>query len=77
MNFVLDGFFFLLKKGEHLFALGEKLFQEDDRIKVEQIGNGVELTIRQAVEEDGGEYSCQTSSKNNIELVHEVQIRGD
>merc|ERR1711913_81300 len=47
------------RKGGKVLAIGDTLFKLDDRIKVEQNRNGSELTIRQAVEDDGGEYSCQ------------------
>ena len=39
--------------------------------------NGNRLTIRLAEEDDAGEYLCQVTAAETIELVHDVQIRGD
>ena len=51
--------------------------KDDDRIEVEKIPNGNKLSVRLAGKDDAGEYLCQVTAKETIELVHDVQIRGD
>jgi PDZ domain-containing secreted protein len=67
------------KKGNTIIAINDKLFEndEDDRIELEKVPNGNKLSIRLAEEEDAGEYICQVTAAETIELVHDVQIRGD
>ena len=50
---------------------------DDDRIVVEKVPNGNILSIRLAEEDDAGAYTCQVSAAETIELVHNVEIRGD
>ena len=66
------------KKGNKIIAISIRLFaEEDNRTKLEKIENGNKLTIRLAGEDDAGEYLCQVTAAEIIELVHDVQIRGD
>lgn len=73
----LDNLIMMWKKGNKIIAIGDKLFEpeEDDRTKLEKIVNGNKLTIRLAEEDDAGEYLCQVTAAETIELVHDVQIR--
>jgi len=73
----LDNLIMMWKKGNKIIAMGDKLYEpdEDDRIKLEKIENGNKLTIRLAGEDDAGEYLCQVTATEIIELVHDVQIR--
>ena len=50
---------------------------DDDRIVVEKVPNGNILSIRLAEEDDAGAYTCHVSAAETIELVHNVEIRGD
>jgi len=73
----LDNLIIMWKKGNKIIAINDKLFEidEDDRTQVEKIPNGNKLTIRLAEEDDAGEYLCQVTAAETIELVHDVQIR--
>eukprot|EP00090_Calanus_glacialis_P003066 TRINITY_DN12217_c0_g1_i1.p1 TRINITY_DN12217_c0_g1~~TRINITY_DN12217_c0_g1_i1.p1 ORF type:complete len:608 (-),score=110.53 TRINITY_DN12217_c0_g1_i1:469-2292(-) len=73
----LDNLIIMWKKGNKIIAINDKLFEkdEDDRTKVEKVPNGNRLTIRLAEEDDAGEYLCQVTAAETIELVHDVQIR--
>ena len=66
------------KKGNKIIAIDDKLFEpdEDDRTKLEKVENGNKLTIKLAGEDDAGEYLCQVTAAETIELVHDVKIRG-
>ena len=50
---------------------------EDGRTKVEANSNGNLLVISLAEAEDGGEYTCQLSALNTVELKHTVRVRGE
>ena len=67
------------KKGNNILAINDKLFEndKDGRMKLEKVLNGNKLSIRLAEEDDGGEYICQVTAVETIELVHNVQIRGE
>jgi len=73
----LDNLIIMWKKGNKIIAIGDKLFEpdEDDRTKLEEVENGNRLTIRLAGEDDAGEYLCQVTAAETIELVHDVKIR--
>jgi len=71
----LDNLIIMWKKGTEIIALNDKLFENDDRIKVEKVHNGNLLSIILAEEDDAGEYLCHVSAAETIELVHNVEIR--
>ena len=67
------------KKGNKIIAISDKLYdkRDEERIVIEKVPNGNILSIRLAEEDDAGEYLCQVTAAETIELVHDVQIRGD
>jgi len=72
----LDNLIILWKKGNKIIVLNGRLYEDDDdRIVVEKVPNGNILSIRLAEEDDAGEYTCQVSAAETIELVHNVEIR--
>jgi len=73
----LDNLIIMWKKGNKIIAIDDKLFEpdEDDRTKLEKVENGNKLTIKLAGEDDAGEYLCQVTAAETIELVHDVKIR--
>lgn len=72
-----DGFVLLWKKGKDIVAVGSQLIDKaDTRVKLEETDNGNTLVISLAEPSDAGEYSCQLSATNMLELRHSVRIRG-
>jgi len=72
----LDNLIIMWKKGSKVISLNNKVFENDDeRIKVMKVPNGNELTIRLAEADDAGEYICQVTAVETIELVYNVEIR--
>jgi len=76
----IDNFVILWKKktaaGKTILTVGDTVTgSEDGRTKVEANSNGNLLVISLAEAEDGGEYTCQLSALNTVELKHTVRVR--
>jgi len=73
----LDNLIMMWKKGNKIIAISDKLYdkRDEERIVIEKVPNGNILSIRLAEEDDAGEYLCQVTAAETIELVHDVQIR--
>ena len=66
------------KRGNRIITLGNKPYEDDDsRIQVEDTANGNTLVIRLSEEKDAGEYVCQVSAAQPVELKHTVKIVGE
>ena len=52
-------------------------FHWGDAVKVEKSEHGSQLVISLSEEVDSGEYSCQVSTTNTIQLTHHVTVRGE
>ena len=73
----LENFLIIWKKGSGILAVGDKPFdRKDTRIKIESSTNGNRLVISLADFSDEGEYTCQLSALDKIELKHTVRVRG-
>jgi len=72
----LENFLIIWKKGSGILAVGDKPFdRKDTRIKIESSTNGNRLVISLADFSDEGEYTCQLSALDKIELKHTVRVR--
>ena len=67
------------KRGNRIITLGNKPYEDDDnRVQVEDTANtGNTLVIRLSEEKDAGEYVCQVSAAQPVELKHTVKIVGE
>ena len=73
----LENFVIIWKKGSEILAVGDKPFDgKDVRIKIDNKINGNILVISLAESWDGGEYTCQVSALDTLELKHTVTVRG-
>jgi len=71
----LENLLIIWKRGNRIIALGNKPYEDDDsRVKVEDTANGNTLVIRLSEEKDAGEYVCQVSAAQPVELKHTVKI---
>jgi len=71
----LESLLIIWKRGNRIITLGNKPYEDDDsRIQVEDTANGNTLVIRLSEEKDDGEYVCQVSAAQPVELKHTVKI---
>ena len=67
------------KHGTNILAMNGKLMdnkKNDARFVLETPSNGNNLVISLAEVKDEGEYICQVSAYNPVEIKHTVKIRG-
>ena len=77
MRCLLESLLIIWKRGNRIITLGNKPYEDDDsRIQVEDTANGNTLVIRLSEEKDDGEYVCQVSAAQPVELKHTVKIVG-
>jgi len=65
------------KKGEEFLAVGKSLITKDSRFSLESALNGNALLIKDAEEGDAGNYTCQISTYQPVNLHHRLKIRGE
>ena len=75
LNFIFsDGFVIIWKKGDNFLAVADRIVDPSDpRLKLVKETNGNTLEISLAEEEDAGDYFCQVSTYNPIEIKHSVR----
>ena len=74
---VVESLLIICKRGNRIIKLGNKQYEDDDsRVQVEDTANGNTLVIRLSEEKDAGEYVCQVSAAQPVELKHTVKIVG-
>ena len=75
LNFIFsDGFVIIWKKGDNFLAVADRIVDPSDpRLKLVKETNGNTLEISLAEEEDAGDYFCQVSTYNPIQIKHSVR----
>ncbi|XP_059095185.1 igLON family member 5-like [Tigriopus californicus] len=71
----LDGYVLMWKKKNDIISLGGQMMKKDARIQLVEGKNGNTLVISLAEVEDEGEYQCQLSANQLMEIRHNVKIR--
>ena len=64
------------KKEDQLVALAEQVLTSNTRMSVTRLAEGTRLTLILAERDDAGLYSCQLSSLQSVQQVHDVVVRG-
>lgn len=71
----LDGYVLMWRKKSDIISLGGQMMKKDARIQLVESKNGNTLVISLAEVEDEGEYQCQLSANQLMEIRHNVRIR--
>lgn len=64
------------KRGDAFLFLGSSPLTNDERYSVEVTDSSSSLTITLVTQEDAGEFKCQVASKQPMEQIFSIEIKG-